>query len=369
MDLSLTKRQQQVLRATVDHYIATAEPVGSKALARGEYQLSISPATIRNVMGVLEHAGLLFQPHTSSGRVPSDFGYRHYVDELIMPREALIAQVKQALHQHLPTENWIFEVLLRDAAQILATLSGCVALITLPQPATSTIRHLHLVQVEPQRVMLILVTEAYETQSVVIEVPHSAWDQTDPERIDHELTILSNFLNHQFNGCSMQDLVTLDPGELDQDFQRYAEFLTLLLSDLTQRNQSINPKNILVGGLAEVLQQPEFSELQQAQTLIHLLDEGQDLLWPLIHEWAATTQASTSSIPKADRKKVKVRIGSENLLESIQTYTLISSTYRKGSTPIGSVGILGPTRMAYEKVIALVTGTADYLTNCLTQAA
>ncbi len=366
MDLSLNKRQQQVLRATIDHYIATAEPVGSQALAR-EYQLSISPATIRNVMGVLEHAGLLFQPHTSAGRIPSDSGYRHYVDELIMPREALIAQVKQALHQHLPTEHWIVEVLLRDAAQILATLSGCVALITLPQPATSTIRHLHLVQVEPQRVMLILVTEAYETQSIVMEVPHSAWEQTDPERIDHELKILSNFLNHQFNGCSMQELVTLDPGALDQEFQRYAELLTLLLSDLTQRNQSINPKNILVGGLAEVLQQPEFSELQQAQTLIHLLEDGQDLLWPLIHEWA-TTKASTSSIPKSGRKKVKVRIGSENLLESIQTYTLISSTYRRGSTPIGSVGILGPTRMAYEKVIALVTGTADYLTNCLTQA-
>lgn len=368
MDLSLTNRQQQVLRATVDHYIATAEPVGSKALAR-EYQLSISPATIRNVMGALEQAGLLFQPHTSAGRIPSDFGYRHYVDELMMPPEPLMAQIKQSLHQQLRAESWIFEVLLQDAAQILATLSGCVALITLPQAATSTIRHLHLVQVEPHRVMLILVTDAYETQSVVMELPPSAWNEVDPERIEQELKILSNFLNHHFDGRSMQDLVALNQYELDREFQKYADFLKRLLFDLTQRCQALGPKNILVGGLAEVLRQPEFSELQQAQTLIHLLEEGQDLLWPLIHEWTANAEPHDSLESTAKRKKVNVRIGSENLLESIHAYTLISSTYQKGKTPIGSVGILGPTRMAYEKIIALVTVTAEYLSNCLTQAA
>ncbi|NJK29710.1 MAG: heat-inducible transcriptional repressor HrcA [Acaryochloris sp. SU_5_25] len=368
MDHSLTNRQQQVLRATVDHYIATAEPVGSQALAR-EYQLSISPATIRNVMGVLEDAGLLFQPHTSAGRIPSDSGYRLYVDQLMMPPETLITQVKQALYRRLRTESWIFEVLLRETAQILATLSGCVALITLPQTATATIRHLHVARVEPQRVMFILVTDAYETQSVVMELPHSIWDEDDPDRIEQELKILSNFLNHHFQGCSLQALVALDPNELDREFDQYAEFLKILLSDLTQRYQALTPKNILVGGLAEVLRQPEFSELQQVQTLIHLLEDGQDLLWPLIHEWASTNEKSVLSTAPGDRKKVNVRIGSENLLESIHAYTLISATYQKGTTPIGSVGILGPTRMAYEKVIALVSVTADYLSNCLAQAA
>ncbi len=367
MDLSLTNRQQQVLRATVDHYIATAEPVGSKALAR-EYSLSISPATIRNVMGALEQVGLLFQPHTSAGRVPSDFGYRHYVDELMMPSSTLMAQIKQALHRQLRTDSWIFEILLRDAAQILATLSGCVALITLPQAATSTIRHLHLVQVEPHRVMLILVTDAYETQSVVMELPHSVWDEVDSERIEQELNILSNFLNHHFVGRSLQDLVVLDQYELDREFQKYADFLKILLSDLTQRCESLSPKNILVGGLAEVLRQPEFSELQQAQTLIHLLEDGQDLLRPLIHE-LTTNVMDQESDSAPQNQKVKVRIGSENSLESIQAYTLISSIYQKGNIPVGSVGVLGPTRMAYEKVIALVMVTADYLSTCLTQAA
>lgn len=366
MEFSLTTRQQQVLRATVDHYVATAEPVGSKALAR-EYPLSISPATIRNVMGALEQAGLLFQPHTSAGRVPSDFGYRHYVDELMPPSATLIAQIEQALQQKLRTESWILEILLRDAAQILATLSGCVALITLPQATTSTIRHLHLVQVESHRVMLILVTDAYETQSVVMQLPRTAWDEADPDSLEQELAILSNFLNHHFVGSSLQALVTLDQYELDREFQKYADFLKMLLSDLMQRCESLGPKNILVGGLAEVLRQPEFSELQQAQTLIHLLEDGQDLLRPLIDEIA--TDANQGATLVSQHQKVNVRIGTENSLESIRAYTLISSTYQKGQTPVGSVGILGPTRMAYEKIIALVTVTADYLSTCLTQVA
>jgi heat-inducible transcriptional repressor len=167
----------------------------------------------------------------------------------------------------------------------------------------------------------------------------------------------------------LQALLTLDPNELDREFHQYAEFLKILLSDLTQCYQALSPKNILFGGVAEVLRQPEFSELQQVQTLIHLLEDGQELLWPLIHEWASSTEGSVLSTTPRSRKKVNVRIGSENLLESIHAYTLISTTYQKGTTPVGSVGILGPTRMAYEKVIALVTVTADYLSNCLAQAA
>lgn len=196
MDLSLTHRQQQVLRATVNHYIATAEPVGSKALAR-EYPLKISPATIRNVMGMLEEVGLLFQPHTSAGRVPSDSGYRLYVDELITPSEQLMNQAERSLRQRLSGGSWNFESLLRDAAQILATLSGCVALITLPQSSATTIRHLHLVAVGPRRVMLILVTDTYITQSVLMELPQGVWESDDADKIEQELHILSNFLNHQ----------------------------------------------------------------------------------------------------------------------------------------------------------------------------
>ena len=216
MQVRLTERQQRILWATVNHYVATAEPVGSKALA-AEYALRISPATIRNVMGVLEKTGLLYQPHTSAGRVPSDSGYRIYVDELMTPSQSLVRHIEQLLQERLrPDRSSSIEALLREAAQILASLSGCVALVTMPQSPATTIRHLHLMQVDPHRIMLILVTDTYETRSVLMELSPQPGSDLEPDRLDQELHILSNFLNHQLQGRSLNDLATLDWQELDR---------------------------------------------------------------------------------------------------------------------------------------------------------
>ncbi len=355
MQVQLTDRQQHILWATVRHYIATAEPVGSKALV-DEYKLRVSPATIRNAMGVLEKAGLLYQPHTSAGRVPSDSGYRIYVDQLITPSDVLTRQVEHVLQDRLRWEDWSLEALLQGAAQILATVSGCITLITLPQTNTARLRHLQLVQIDPGRVMLIVVTDAYETQSALMELPKSVNETlADPEVIERELQILSNFLNSSLRGRSLSELAALDWSQLDREFQRYGDFLKTFLADLSRRTQPPATTQIMIRGVAEVLRQPEFSELHQVQTIIHLLEEEQDQLWPLIFE------------PEVEPggRRVTVRIGSENPLEPIRSCTLISSTYRRGSVPVGSVGVLGPTRMDYETAIAVVEGAADYLSEAL----
>ncbi|MGF1604486.1 MAG: heat-inducible transcriptional repressor HrcA [Thermosynechococcaceae cyanobacterium] len=364
MTVQLTQRQQQILRATVNHYIVTAEPVGSKALAQG-YSLSVSPATIRNVMGMLEKVGLLYQPHTSAGRVPSDSGYRIYVDTLMTPSETLQKEVKKRLDQQ-PVRN--FEALLRHAAQILSTLSGCVALVTRPQAQTTTVRHLQLVPIEAQRVMVILVMDTYETESVLMELPPETEGSGDPEWVSHELDILANFLNHHLQGRSLSELATLDWSAMDREFQYYANALESLLSDLSRRVSSPSPTPILIGGLAEVLRQPEFTEMHQVTPLIHLLEEKQDQLWPLICEWSQQ-QPSVGDTDSLSGHRVSVRIGAENPLASIQSCTLISSTYQRGDIPVGSVGVLGPTRIAYAKVMALVEATANYLSNALSQPA
>ncbi|WP_250124708.1 heat-inducible transcriptional repressor HrcA [Chroococcidiopsis sp. CCMEE 29] len=356
MQVQLTNRQQHILWATVRHYIATAEPVGSKALVE-EYNLQVSPATIRNAMGVLEKAGLLYQPHTSAGRVPSDSGYRTYVDQLITPSDILM-RVEHVLQERLRWDDWSLEALLQGAAQILATVSGCITMITMPQTNTARLRHLQLIQIEPGQVMTIIVTDAYETQSALMELPKFA-DETppDPEVVERELQILSNFLNSQLRGRSLSELAGLDWTQLDREFQSYGDFLKTFLADLSRRTQSPATTQIMVRGVAEVLRQPEFSELQQVQTIIHLLEEEQDQLWPLIFEEPELED-------KAGRR-VTIRIGSENLLEPIRTCTLISSTYRRGSVPVGSVGVLGPTRMDYETAIAVVEASADYLSAAL----
>jgi len=374
MEVQLTNRQQHILWATVRHYIATAEPVGSKTLVE-EYDLGVSSATIRNIMGVLEKSGLLYQPHTSAGRVPSDSGYRIYVDQLIQPSlrsrsvsqtdalasllprsgtETLAKEVELALQKRLHWEDSSLETLLQGAAQILATLSGCISLITMPQTTTALVRHLQLVQIEAGKIILIVVTDGYETHSKLMDLsPAPEETQREPEVIDRELQIVSNFLNSHLRGRSLLELASLDWSQLDREFQRYGEFLKTSVAELTRRTLAPTATQIMVRGVAEVLRQPEFSQLQQVQTIIHLLEEEQDQLWRLIFE-----EPESEDLGKS---KVTVRIGAENPLEPIRTCSLISSTYRRGSVPVGSVGVLGPTRLDYESAIAVVAAAADYL--------
>ncbi|MBE9167367.1 heat-inducible transcriptional repressor HrcA [Pleurocapsales cyanobacterium LEGE 06147] len=353
---NLNQRYQNILKATIKHYIATAEPVGSKTLAE-EYNLKVSSATIRNVMGRLEEAGFLYQPHASAGRIPSDSGYRLYVDRLISPDTISGKQLEWSLSRQLKKERWSFEALLQRATQILATLSGYIALITLPQNPSNILRHLQLVHLSSGQIMLIIVTDAYQTQSVLMELSPftSEREGLDEEVIEGELQILSNFLNSKLKGRSLAEIAALDGTELGREFERYADFLQVLARELRRFSQP-SAAPIMVRGVAEVLRQPEFSQLQQVQTLLHLLEEEQDQLWPLIF---------TVSHFEHCAQRVTIRIGSENPLEPMRTCTLIAANYYQDDIPVGSVGVIGPTRMLYENAIALVETTADYLSDAL----
>ncbi|MGL5083114.1 MAG: heat-inducible transcriptional repressor HrcA [Microcoleaceae cyanobacterium] len=360
--VKLTQRQQRILWATIRHYIETAEPVGSKALG-AEYNLNVSPATIRSGMGALERAGLLYQPHTSAGRVPSDSGYRIYVDQLMTPSGSSAEAVNQLLRSHLKLGKCSIEAIVRGAAQILATLSGYLTLITIPQTQATCLRHLQLISIEPGKVMLMVVTDTYQTQSVVMELPthtgnsaHSEFgSETLPESeelIEQELQVLSNFLNRHLRGRALTEFSTLDWNELDREFQCYANLLCRLLTDLESQGQPPEYGRIQFSGVSEVLRLPEFSQVQQTQTIIHLIEDEPEQLWPLIS-------------PVGKQGQVKVRIGSENPLEPIQSCTLISAQYYQETQPAGSVSVLGPTRMKYESAIALVEATANYLSEAL----
>ena len=346
----LSQRHQNILKATIKHYIATAEPVASKTLAQ-QYDFNVSSATIRSVMGRLEEAGLLYQPHTSAGRVPSDSGYRTYVDRLIVPDEKIDKAIRAILQQELQVAKASFETLLQRAAKILATLSGYIALITFPQNLNSSLRHLQLVKVASDRVMLIVVTDCYQTQSIVIESPLQE-DEASELSIDRELELLSNFLNRELTGRSLTEIAALDWTEIDREFAQYTDFLDLLLNQLKSLQVS-NSSPIIIQGIADLLRQPEFSQLEQVQTLLSLLEE-QERLSPVIF----TLPESANFL-----KRVSVKIGMENSLEPMRTCTLVSANYYQDDLPVGSVGILGPKRMLYENAIALVENMADYLSN------
>jgi heat-inducible transcriptional repressor len=355
MNAPLNPRYQQILRATIQHYIATAEPVGSKTLV-DEYNFAVSSATIRNALGQLEKAGLLYQPHTSAGRIPSDDGYRIYVDHLMTLDEQAGRRIGQHLGQHLQGENWGIEVLFQRATKILAHLSGYIALITLPQSAHYLLRHVHLLRVSDRQVMVIVVVDSYQPQSLVVDIPTAiAPDETD--NLDEVLQLLSNFLNSKLQGRYLSELAQLDWGEMDREFSHYQDFVKALLRHLHRHLQPSFNAPIVVHGVSEVLRQPEFSQLQQVQMLLHLLEEEPDRLLPLIGESGEQTP----------EKRIMVRIGGENPLEPMRPCTLIAATYHQGDRPVGSVGVIGPTRMLYANAIPLVESTANYLSAALSE--
>ncbi|WOD41626.1 heat-inducible transcriptional repressor HrcA [Nodosilinea sp. E11] len=359
--LPLSVRHEQVLQATIRHYIATAEPVGSRALAQ-EYDLKVSPATVRNTMGLLEKYGLLYQPHTSAGRVPSDSGYRLYVDRLMSPSTRVGRRVDAALSEEL---NWMgrsLESLLKEATQILAQISGYLALVTVPQASAVLIRHIQLVAVEGGQVLLVVVLDSLATQSVVVQLPAilgSAATPSEPGR--RELEILSNFLSHHLRGRPLADVTTLNWGDLDAEFEHYGAMLCQALGDLALRSQAPATPQLVVSGLSEVLRQPEFSDAQRIQAVVRLLEEDQSQLWPLFF---AASPLATQVIQDVD---VKVWIGAENPLEPMQGCALVVSNYTRHDTSVGSVGVLGPTRMVYENAVAVVKAAADYLSTALSQ--
>ena len=356
MSFDLSKRHQQILWATIRQYISTAEPVGSKTLVDG-YNLNISPATIRSGFATLEKAGFLYQPHTSAGRIPSDSGYRMYVDRLIQPSPDIGRQVEELLADKLDW-GWSLEAILRGAVDVLATLSGYVAMITLPQARRSTVKHIQLVRVDANKIMVIVVWDAYETQSILMQLPQSR-AAIDENLLDRELQVLSNFLNSKLRDRSVLEVLKLDWSELDGELQQYVYLVSNLLKDLSRQSQPIHSSQIMICGISEVLCQPEFYQLQQVKTLLHLLESEQDEIWKLIFNPNLNSSLA--------QPKIAIRIGAENPLKPMQICTLISTNYHQDSIPVGSVGLLGPKRMLYEDAIALVESAADYISAAISQ--
>ncbi|MBC7880197.1 MAG: heat-inducible transcriptional repressor HrcA [Anaerolineae bacterium] len=334
----LTGRYRQILRATVRSYIDTAEPVGSKMLTQ-QYNFGLSPATIRNAMSALESWGLLFQPHTSAGRIPSDSGYRVYVDELLAPPTELVQQMRLALQENLANRQEL-EHLLHSATRLLATLSGCVAMITAPQSASVTVRHLQIVNLGEGRAMVIVITDALQTRSFLLDLPH-------PEMAE-ELEILNNYLNIQLQSRHLSEI---KPEEGSDQFHWYAEFLNKLVALLQQVLQPPIAQ-LYVSGVGEILRQPEFAEPERIQAIVQLLEDERERIGPLMN----------SQNPMG---RIVVRIGAENPLEPMQFCSMVFGNYYRNDVPIGSIGVLGPTRLPYERAIASVEAATQHLSHVM----
>jgi len=337
----LDERSKQILQAVIQCYINTPGPVGSRVVSK-KYHFGFSPATIRNIMSDLEEMGYLSQPHTSAGRVPTDSGYRFYVDSLAAERQ----QINNALTAEL---NRKFELLkkdinsfLDDASKMLSELSHYIGITMSPNTSMTTLSKIELLKYRDNQLAVILFTDEGIIKNKIVPV--------DPEVSQKELNIIAEYINSRFKGQSLDEIKKL----ILKEMTRERVLCDSLISEairICRTAFSAAPGNIYISGLSEVLRLPEFCDINRIRELLQTL-EAKHIIVNLLDNIA-------------DAEGTQVLIGAENLLTEMKQFSLVAATYKEGGRPIGTVAIIGPKRMNYLEAISIVDSTAQFITKLL----
>ncbi|GEB31921.1 MULTISPECIES: heat-inducible transcriptional repressor HrcA [Brevibacillus] len=335
----LSDRQQLILNAIVDNYIHSAEPVGSRTISKRE-DIGFSSATIRNEMSDLEELGYLEQPHTSAGRVPSTKGYRFYVDNLIQPQllnEAELGKLKQLFAERILHSEQVVEY----TAQILSQLTNYTAIVLGPEIFEHRLKHIQIVPLNETQAVAIVVTHTGRVENKLIDLPEGIGAS--------EIERLVNLLNAKLTDVPLWQLRQRVYQEISGEMRRYAEqyeeMLKVLDKSLTQEEE-----RVYLRGATKIMNQPEFRDVDKVKDILELLEQNDQLL----HLIGMPGDGLT------------VRIGQENQLDAIKQCSIITTSYSLGGKPVGMVGILGPTRMEYGKVITVLNYLAEGLSRMLT---
>lgn len=336
----LDERKRRVLQALTDDYIETAEPVGSRNLAR-KHQLGVSPATVRNEMADLEEAGYLHQPHTSAGRIPSDKGYRYYVDELMDKWEPGQGE-RSALYGRVRAVRLIIEEVIHEAARLLARSTKYASLVAAPRLEASIFRHIELVPLDANQVLAVIVSDPGFVQHRIVQVQRSV--STDAcSRIASELNRRLFGVRFRDIGHDLLGVIKESTGGPDL-YDAVADLLTDGLADQ-------GPERVYLEGTLNILSQPEFQDIERARSLLALL-EARDVLDQVLDLGARSTGT-------------KVIIGQENPVAEMRDCSVVVAAYTLGGEIIGAIGVLGPTRMEYSKAVGMVQYVADHLSDTL----
>lgn len=336
----MDQRKRRVLQAVTDDYIATAEPVGSRTIAR-KYNLGVSPATIRNEMADLEEAGYLKQPHTSAGRIPSDLGYRYYVDSLMSPTE-LTVEEQMLLRAKITANQQAIDQVFHTTARLLSLLTQYISIVLAPPMGESACRHVQVIGVDPYHVLVVLVTEPGFIQNRIIEMP----DPVD----GREITRLNALLNQRLRGVTVRDVTGTLIGELRTEIQESALFDAVM--ELLEEGLD-NGERVYLEGTTNLFEHPEFHDVERAKVLLQMLEE-RDLLFDVLSE-------------QSHRSGITVTIGEENRVLNMHGCSMVTATYTMNGQVLGSLGLLGPTRMDYARVVASVEFMANSLSEILSK--
>ncbi|HYM50065.1 MAG TPA: heat-inducible transcriptional repressor HrcA [Candidatus Limnocylindrales bacterium] len=322
----LDDRKRQILKAVVADYTATGVPVGSQVLA-AKYFIALSSATIRNELADLVESGYLLQPHTSAGRIPSDRGYRYFVDFLMEP-ESAGPSVRRAVRQAFESVPHDLEAVLDRAAMVLARVTDNVSLVTAPQTSEARIKHIDLVSLEPQSVLIILVLEGNLIKQQIVAL--------DRETSQEDLSRMAAMLNQKARGQTANE-VSDRMHQLGPDRGEQRRILERLVESI-HSHQSQRQTVVLHDGVRNLLRHPEFVERGRLEELLELIEQG--------------AQLSAILQQVAFEKDVEIIIGRENTESGLRECSLVLTAYQMADRLRGTVGIMGPTRMPYGQVVA-----------------
>lgn len=336
--MGLSTRKRQILQAVVTDYIKSAQPVGSRTVAR-RYKIGLSPATIRNEMADLEEMGYLIQPHTSAGRIPSQKGYRYYVDQLMETSDLDEREKAEIIKAFQYKKMQEIEEIIRHTSHLLSLLTNYTSLILGPQLKKSAFKKMQIMQLDSQRGLLVLVTDTGFVKSNVIELPQSLSGS--------ELNRLVSYLNRRLKGLTIDQLTSRLISELRRDLYAHINFLEKAFT-LLEESLAEDERRVFLGGTTNILNQPEFGDIEKVKSLLSLFEQHSLL-------------AALLSRPVAGVEGIIIKIGTENVLEEVQECSLVLASYTLGKEVMGTVGILGPTRMDYARTVAVVQQVVDQL--------
>ena len=333
MNELLDVRKMRILEAIVDDYILTAVPVGSRTLSKHE-NIELSPATIRNEMSDLTDLGLLEQPHTSAGRVPSEKAYRLYV-ESIMKSAKLTDDETEYIKRHLNQRvNEVNEVI-HKTATMLSGITNYTSVVLTPQLKNARLKRISLIPVTPGSILAVVVTNSGYTTSVQSDVPEAVTEQ--------DLEKLATIMNERFAGYKLTDISSKLVPLLREEIGEQADVIAGMLNDL---GKDISKQEVEVAGAANMLDYPEYADAGKAKSFIAEIENGEYI----------------KSVLKDDNGvEMTVHIGAENESPEFKDCSVVTVSYKIGDERVGSMGVIGPTRMDYGKVVAVLKCMSESL--------
>lgn len=340
--MALDDRGAQVLRLVVEDYIETAEPVGSRTISKRMSQ-ALSPATIRNIMADLEEVGYLCQPHTSAGRIPTGTGFRYYVNYLLA-RQQLARSDRDLLHQVGETEVAGADDVVRNATRLLSILSRHACVVVVSRFSHQAIRSISLLRAASDKILLVAVLQGGWVQHRLIE--------DEPGLTTDELEKINAYLNDMAVELTLPQLRVKIMNEMRREKARYDSLMRRALLLGSKAIADSLPGEVYIEGRTNILEQPEFVEdFQKLKRILHAFEEKGTILRLL------------DSALESDA--IQVSIGAENPVEELPEISVVSSGYHQGEYAMGSIGLIGPVRMDYSRVIPLVEYTARLLSSIL----